>query len=783
MGAAIDVSPDGQVLFTATIRRLYREEITASGTLQNEQVWELPLSQPDERITDVSAGGDGTDVIAVITNLRLLILSYDAGSDLFTLEKELDKYYVEPGTPGDLSDDYGFFDLDRVVVHQSPAAPDGDGQWRAYVLGTMIDWDFNSAVSAGGEKHPSGLMVCDLEFPATAGAPYDGAGWVGTAIWNPMDNDAQDGTPQDPLFPENLGSAFVDVVLVNEGASILAVCASGLERQVCILDVTSHDAPGFSVHKQLIADPATPSEYPMLHVQLDPLDSTRVFAVSMFEAYHYDRSTGPNGTLLGSALTKSYGRWGESKLAAIRKGGEAFAWNAAGPGDAVDRYMRVLKFDPVQGVSQVATPYGLGTSDGAVAIIDLEDLENSFLYVPTYGGLVAYEATAPGRAADFTVVPSSYQPAVDQFGIQHSTEHVIEAYLGPHAGEGHRILTTFSTGGYLEWELDANMHPMPPIAHEIDKQLFVDEVNAILAAADPPPPVGADWEVTDLLWGSDVEFVSTSDGKHFVMLDVVNRTKANIALLVHQLSPDPSPASPWTVFAAASDVMLPEGGFSDAMAWDVEATEEYALVPWGQYGSTADEGGVALFDLTGLGTPGGPVQRSATQILTLAPYRNCRGAVVDKNTQSRVFLTLGDHQLGNRGGVAVHAFDPDPASPTFGIGALLDSLHEDPDPFLDDFPTFEFTRGARGSWYATYNGVDRFLCVDHGGNLLRFHFDSATNALTLNDVWHNKDDYTGTDGEGFNAEMQDCRRYDFGERFHVLVSQNAETWALVDPGE
>ena len=414
--SAIEISSDDGVLYTATRKRLYREDLGAGPPTPAtpHDAWVLHTGAED-RIIDVKVmpSPDHDQGIFVLSREFLIVLSYDPATGSFTQENAIPR-------PA------GFFSMTNLELHQN-----AQGRWRAYVMG------ITGSPTAGPTR---GLVVCKIGNP-TGPSPNYSLEFI---------TDAQ-GTVWDPRLNEQGQFAYSagchNLVLRNEGGTTRAYVACGFDRQVTVLDVMyAHENASHWTHE---LDPASPPKSVLDRIVLEQntfkLDTVKGITWSPNPAYltvldqddiwTVDPNHGPGFPV----STGGYG-FGEGAydLAVVDFGPPAETtgqiWSQTK--GSTSFHMKRFQLDPTGVPYATGLEYGMSTADGAVAIPDPIQPQNAVIFAPNMGGIVKFTTADATEPQTFTVDVDSYQNSVPVEGGMNSTEQIALGNLGTAAAPG-----------------------------------------------------------------------------------------------------------------------------------------------------------------------------------------------------------------------------------------------------------------------------------------------------------------------------------------------------------
>lgn len=754
---SVELSSNDEVLYTASERRLYREDISGGPPTPNtpHAVWELRTASEDE-ILDIRVlpSPDHDRGIYVLTRYNFFVLSYDESTDSLITEDQV-------GISGALYNHLNF-ELHRNVA----------GEYRAYVMGITNTPDQGTT---------RGLMVCKVGDPLSTPTSHDLEFIVGRegGMWDPRLN-------LNGQYAYDAGT--FNMVVRNIGGTTRGYIACGFDRQVTVLDLMdAGEDPGKWTHE---LDPGGPGSSTVIdRIVLE--QSSPVFSKVRGITWSHDPNffyvtdrdnlwtVSVNGapTFPKSSAAHNFGV-GEYILQATEVG------TPSGPENHVWTLTRgntrhVLKrFHALNNGSTVLNgeAYGMSTSDGMVALPDPDQPERSVLFATTMGGVVRFDTEDAVEPQRFEVNPSSFQNSSPPGKAPHVTEQIAIGNLSHDPAQPEwNVFTTSGNGFFLAYPVDDERNLSTPMEYQppVDHPSFVN------------------WNIPgDQLYSTSIEFSDRGANGKWVVYDLINRTRGEISIVAVRL--DVSPVF-WNCAVADDSSILRKNLWS----WQLDLTDNWATVPYEDGAlSGADPhnnglvGGIVVFDLRDLGTTAFDVQEPT--YVTCAPLDKIGGAAL--NGDETYLLATGAHHEeghlpGNRlsGGVLVFSFDGSTTPPT--ITRVAERL-EEPNPALEGSPNDGFTwsnmnyfdTGYRVRWW-DHQGTDTWAMVEYvGGEVYQWSYDpDRAVPLDLDGYWHGREELGGEEWEGYHHEGQDARLYDFGFGPRMLIGQNAETFVLLRP--
>ena len=740
---SIEVDDQRQLLYTLTDEKfLYREDIsTASSPLLTGTLDLRTLIPAATGVVDLKLWRQAPDdAVFVLCSDRLLVVR-----DVQGVLKLIDQAHestplTDTGLPPgiDSINAFGVRRYERMTV-----AKDGN-RVIAYIVATAAGYGTNRPLAKL-------MLLCDLDSMNGYDAPTFRRQVVpptGTPYSHFLFRSFLPCAPTGSPCPGVLNSehSVNDIAVAADGASRIAYVACGKTAQLQRVDVTDAFATGTltTLLPQIDVDPTT--GWDLDRVRVDRSNPKRLFVtVANFDLHVLDVTNPSSPGNVGTGTTERFGpSLGDLHVMSLPGHAQTIWTGTAGNVDHLVKAIDVVVSPP----AVIQEHYWTLGSDGGVA------LPPNAIYLPNFGGVARY---APGAGGTWVADPLGFQPAEVPAGSGNTaaTEHIAIGRNLTATGDD-RLFTANGIGGFNEFRLDVNLNPLP----------------ATSIAPPLPATINPSWSTGHNYYSNDVA-VTLIQGQPFVLVDVMNQTRHEAALIAYAWDPTLNTwkpgASAWWLASAGlvgdynTDVIHlgDNAGGSSVFAFVNHVT------------------GFASLNLSwiGSGPPSLTVVSNVSTFDALNASKICKGIA---HSRDRLFVAFKEAKLaGGAIGGRVNVYSWDPATGIVSASPIPTYLDQDDICFVSFGYACDFS-GAFRLRYLTHDPVTGcgalYVCGD-SGYLYELKYDhgptssAADDLLSYNAYW--KSDYS--------APMQDANIYDFGSGPRILAVKDSETFALVRP--
>ena len=752
---AVELDESHRLLYTVTNQALYCEDVT-NPALPAGQVRFAASSLP----SGLGAGGFQdvkvdplTGTVFVLTPTHLVALSGGPGVPAFLGGTALSisaKLGIPAGCNTTLKGNR-FVDFE---VRRVPGGP--------FLVAALVQLD--PIPGAAGRAGPRIVVFGDLDEANGFANPRFNFGTVGApnyAYWNPQ-----------LCCPELFGNAACealtysvkDLDLSVEGAQLYLYASGNANLGVARVDITnvlSTGSVGTDQRRLLpLQTPSSPPPEPVYYVRASRATPAHAYAIATSGCYAVDFNA---GTV--TPLAEDCGAPGlqDSVLRGTSASTEEL-W--IGINHSIDFTFKVFGVGGSAPALSARWP-AIWHNDGGVALQDTANPGSISVFMPTYGGVLAYRSST-GVTGTWNIPAAGYQPA-QEVGLGRSLTEHIDISDAFDAGHGHpaHVFTADGQGGFHDYALDAQANPLSPLQNSITNY-------AVFAPGTWNPPYDPLTNPGgDHYYGNDVLYVPdlNGSGRSFVLTDIVNRTRMQGALIGWEWN---GVSARWDLRAARVVDLCPSITDPRCVTDGVFFTNTIHLARGTAGSDFAFVGhtfGAWEFDL-------GPLTAASPSILTvdhvevlgtdaksLSSFNQntCFGVATSQDT---LFIGFQNENSAPRAQVSTFAWDSGTGAITHAAVVIVDNGATGAND-----PTWQGTFRLRYHETNPGTGDGRvYVCGSSGQVLELDHTGGGTQSLAILSRWKST----------WSGPIQDVKFYEFTPGVtQMLISKDADSFAIV----